>query len=59
MSKIEYKDVPIYFAHEDGTTLPESARIAINLSAQTVTDNYQAADAEIKEWVSANFQSKS
>lgn len=59
MNKIEYKDVPIYFAHEDGDVVPTATGAAIASSAASVTANYQSADNAVKEWVSANFQKKS
>lgn len=72
MAKIEYKDVPIYFAHADkvanDTTGVDniidksiesgSIKTAISTSEENTTQAYRAADENVKTWATATFQTK-
>lgn len=59
MAKVEYKDVAVYIAHEDGAVVPNAVQAAIDAGDSKVTTNYKTADTNVKNWVSENFQSKS
>lgn len=72
MAKIEYKDVPIYFAHADKVTddttgvdniidksiASGSIKTAISTSESKTTQAYRAADENVKSWATQTFQSK-
>lgn len=70
--KIEYKDVPIYFAHadlvEDEMTVVDniidrsvasgSVRKAIDAGDAAVTEGYKAGDSDVKSWADNKFATK-
>ena len=72
MAKIEYKDVPIYFAHADkvvnDTTgvdniidksiVSGSIKTAISASEAQTSQADRAADEHVKTWATATFQTK-
>lgn len=55
---MEYKDVPVFIAHEDSSAVPSAVQAAIAASASQVTTNYKTADTNVKNWVTENFQGK-
>lgn len=61
MAKIEYKDVPIYFAHADGSETDTSVVNTIiddSVASGSIKSADDAVTANIKEWANARFQTK-
>lgn len=65
MSKIQYKDVPIYIAHADGSKTDTSVvntiidkSIAEGSIKSVVIEGYKAADESVKNWADSKFQTK-
>lgn len=57
MAKIEYKDVPVYFAHADGSDTDTSVVTTI-IDDSIASGSIKAADDSIKDWANSRFQTK-
>lgn len=58
MSKVEYRDVPIYFAHADGEATDNTV-VDTLIDKSVAEGSVKAADDAVKTWASNTFARKS
>lgn len=57
MAKIEYKDVPVYIAHADGSATDTTVVNTI-IDKSVASGTIKAADDAVKSWANNRFQTK-
>lgn len=57
MAKIEYKDVPVYIAHADGSATDTTVVDTI-IDKSVASGTIKAADDAVKSWANNRFQTK-
>ena len=57
MAKVEYKDVPVYFAHADGE-VTDTTVVDTIIDKSVAEGTVKAADDAIRTWASNTFERK-